>query len=1491
MVRAQLASQYAFSAFSSPYVQVNGNATNLQGDDYITVNIPLGFTFNFAGTNYSQVSATSNGWINFTNTNPGAVASRDNNLSNAGIIGPMVMPLWDDLDGTSGTPSTYSYYTTSGVAPNRIFSLEWRDWAWDYSGTTGAITFQVKLYETSNIIDFAYSQGANTFVNPAATVGIFNSNTDFQTLPDVSASPTPTAVVFNTGIASKPNTDQVYRWSPRSLACTVPNTNYCGGSTFNLTYTSIGLTFGAGNVFTAQLSDASGSFAVPTSIGTLTSTATSGVIPVTIPLATPTGGGYRIRVVSSIPPFNGTDNGVDITINPTVVPSVSIIANPAGPICAGTSVTFTATVTNGGPTPTYQWKLNGNPIALATNATYTTTTLANGDNITCTITSNAPCAVPATVTSNTITMVVNPLVTPTITITANPGNVLCIGQSVTFTATITNGGTSPIYQWYLNGNPTGTPTSTYTTTTLQQGDVVTCTLTSNAPCLTVATVTSNAITITINPNILPTINITANPGNPACAGANVTFTANITNGGPTPIYQWYVNGNPVGTNSPTYSNNALNNGDIVSCTLTSNATCASPASVTASMTMTITPNVTPTIFVTANPGTTICAGTSVTFTATTTNAGAGPTYQWYVNGIPAGNNGPTFTTSSLANGDVVTCTMTSSANCPSPPSVTSVPIVMTVNPVLVPTIVISANPGNIICTGTNVTFTATSTNGGTNPIYQWYVNAAPAGTGTTFSSSSFANGDMVTCELTSNATCAAPVVVTSSTVTMIVYSSITPSVTITNTPSTAICAGTSVTFTAAPVNGGPVPGYQWYRNGNPVGTNSGTYIDNTLTNGDVVTVQMTSNAACANPVVVSSNTITMTVIPTVTPTVTITANPGANICSGTNVTFTATTTNGGPTPFYQWKKNGNNVGGNSPTYANNSLNNGDVIQCWLTSNATCATPTLVSSNAITMGVTQTVVPTDSITASPAGVICFNTPVTFTATGANLGLTPVYQWYVNGIPTGPATSTFTTTTLLANDVVTCDATSSAACATPPVATSNAITMTVVGTSVPGVTVTSSASDTICEGTPVTFTASPVNGGPTPVYHWMKNGNPVGTPTPTYTDANLYNNDVISCVLVSSDPCPSPLTDTSNAKIVTVNQYQTPVVFLSGNPVICSGNTLTLSAIPYNQGPAPSYTWMLNGTPDGTGPSWTGSATSLHEGDVVYCVMTSNAPCLTQPQDSSEIDTVRWFNAGYLAGTVGGTETNTVNITTDSSVISYNDCDLITTIIPNGGNPVSGNVNAGVTLDATVNNYLGEPYLQRHYDIQPANNAGSATAIVRLYAYQYEFDAFDSMLVQTGSSYPPLPSNHIDNGFVRITQFHGTGTAPGNYSGPGEFITPVVTYDTAANWWVMTFPVKGFGGFYIHTTTAVFPLGVSNLNADGFSMEAYPNPAKDKLEVRIHGKRDGNSYLMVTDLIGQTVINVPLDNDKAIIDMSGLASGMYLLRYNDDSRSQTVKITKQ
>ncbi len=86
-------------------------------------------------------------------------------------------------------------------------------------------------------------------------------------------------------------------------------------------------------------------------------------------------------------------------------------------------------------------------------------------------------------------------------------------------------------------------------------------------------------------------------------------------------------------------------------------------------------------------------------------------------------------------------------------------------------------------------------------------------------------------------------------------------VSISANPVGAICAGTSVTFTAVPSSGINSPSYQWQLNGANVGTNSSTYTNANLTNGDAVVCILSTNEACVTGSPATSNSITMIVNP------------------------------------------------------------------------------------------------------------------------------------------------------------------------------------------------------------------------------------------------------------------------------------------------------------------------------------------------------------------------------------------------------------------------------------------------------------------------------------------------------------------------------------------------------------------------------------------------------------------------------------------------------
>ncbi|HRF99629.1 MAG TPA: T9SS type A sorting domain-containing protein [Bacteroidia bacterium] len=98
-----------------------------------------------------------------------------------------------------------------------------------------------------------------------------------------------------------------------TVTAPVASATFCAGTSVTVNYT-VTSAFGAGNIFTTQLSDATGSFASPVNIRTVSATGNGGGACV-IPFTTPSGTGYRVRVISSNPTFTSQSNGVNLTIN------------------------------------------------------------------------------------------------------------------------------------------------------------------------------------------------------------------------------------------------------------------------------------------------------------------------------------------------------------------------------------------------------------------------------------------------------------------------------------------------------------------------------------------------------------------------------------------------------------------------------------------------------------------------------------------------------------------------------------------------------------------------------------------------------------------------------------------------------------------------------------------------------------------------------------------------------------------------------------------------------------------------------------------------------------------------------------------------------------------------------------------------------------------------------------------------------------------------
>lgn len=193
---------------------------------------------------------------------------------------------------------------------------------------------------------------------------------------------------------------------------------------------------------------------------------------------------------------------VNIKIITKTTPTITVTGG-IDSICNGSLATFIAKTKEVGNKPTFKWELNGVNVP-ARDSIFTSNALNNRDNIRCTVTSNAYCQTTSTAKSNVIKVVILPNFTPSINITAN-SDAVCIGNTVLFEASSTYGGNSPIYQWQINNRNAGTNIDTFESSTLRNGDNISCILTSNIKCPSNKNTKSNTITMSVSPGNCDTL--------------------------------------------------------------------------------------------------------------------------------------------------------------------------------------------------------------------------------------------------------------------------------------------------------------------------------------------------------------------------------------------------------------------------------------------------------------------------------------------------------------------------------------------------------------------------------------------------------------------------------------------------------------------------------------------------------------------------------------------------------------------------------------------------------------------------------------------------------------------------------------------------------------------------------------------------------------------------------------------------------------------------
>jgi len=880
-----------------------------------------------------------------------------------------------------------------------------------------------------------------------------------------------------------------------------------------------------------------------------------------------------------------------------------------------------------------------------------------------------------------------------------------------FTATASNAGSSPGYQWYLNGSAVGTNSNTYTNTSLNAGDVVNCVLTPNISGCSPLTIASNNITAaaTTSPNIDLYIQGTA-----TAVGCNSVIEQ----------VDWNTSSLSTGVSASTnnlskFQFNGWNGGAASYNTVSNNGYFQFTASEMNKSRM---------------------AGLSTAYTSSSYTT---IQYAWYLtNGgnlqiYESGNNKGSY--GAYTTGDVLKITVESGVVKYYKNGVLQ--YISQTAPTLPLLVDVSLNDAgstisNALVSNYNAgVFTATATNPGTNPTYNWMVNGVSMqnGPSATYTNTSLNNNDVVTCVFTPDQAGCSSVPMTSNTITETMVAPANMDFSIQGVAATSNCSQAveqvrwrvANTTTNAVVSGNSISKFQ-----NISGWDCGSYSWNTVSNNGYM--QFTATETNKSRMVGLSSAYT--------------------VVDYTGIQYALYLTSSGTLQIYE-----SGVGrGGFGTYAT-----GDILKITVESGVVKyyqnGNLLYISNTAPTLplGVDAALYNTGS-TISSVLVGNYNTG-SFIANAVNAGASPTFNWMVNGVSVQNSTSnTYTNTSLLTSDVVTCQMTPNlGGCSSVPVS-SNSITDTVippinVNFSIQGVAATSNCSAVIEQvkwnlsnvatnmtvvstnslskfqsnawdggagswttvsnngyfqftatetntarmaGLSTTYTGSSyttiqyawylTSGGALQIY---ESGSYRGT-FGTYATGDVmkiaveagtvkyYKNGVLQYISNVAPTLPM---------VVDVSLYHAGATLSNALVYNYNGGSFVANAL--NAGTNPIFNWMVNGVSMQNSTSATYTNTSLNSGDVVTCQMTPNlSGCVATPISSNTITDTLLSTVGMdfaIQGTAATTNCSAVTEQVKWQLSTLNN--NLTIVGTNGLSRFQNSAwNAGVASWNTVSN---------------------------------------------------------------------------------------------------------------------------------------------------------------------------------------------------------------
>ena len=1143
-------------------------------------------------------------------------------------------------------------------------------------------------------------------------------------------------------------------------------------------------------------------------------------------------GDYTVTVTDN----NGCQGADMVTISEPATLTASITAS-TDVSCNGGNNGQAVVTAGGGTAPyTYSWSPAGGTTATGAAMTAGDYTVTVTDANTCQSTAVVTIGEPATLTAS---------VTSTTDVTCFGGN---NGQAVA----TAGGGTAPYtYSW----SPAGGTAST--ATNLTAGDY-TVTVTDVNLC------TQTAFVVIGQPATYPVIAAIGNNG-PVCSGTTLSLSGSATDGTAPYSFSWAGPDGFTSTDAnPTILTAPVTASGVYTLTVTDANNCVATAD-----TMSVLVKDLPVITAAGSDGP-VCAGVNLNLNVSATAAGV-IDYSWSgSDGFTSTEQNPVVNTTAMSGAYTYTVVATGNGGCNAQAVFTA-----TVNPI--PDVIV---PGSMaVCNGASTTLVA-FTGSVTGTTFDWTNND------TTIGLTASGTGDIAA--FTAVNTGVDPVVATISvtptantcvgaTQTLTITVNPTPQLSSVLTPA-AVCDSTLFTYSAASLTTGT--SFVWSRDvvagiSNPANadnTDPAEYLDNTTAGPVAVTYVYTLTAnGCTN-----TQSVVVTVNPT--PMLSTASNAGA-VCDSSLFSYVPASLTAGTT--FAWSRatvtgisNASATGTDDPMeYLDNTTPDPVSVMYTYT----------LSANGCShiQDVTMTVNPTPMLSTTLAPLAICDSAL-FSYAPASLTAGTAFAWSratVTGIANAAAAGAGDPLEHLYNTTA------------APVAVTYIYTLTANGCSnVQSVTETVNPTPklsstlspaAICDNSVFSYSPTSATAGTT--FAWTRasvsgvtNTSGAGTGNPA---ENLDNNvatrvRVTYIYTLSANGC-------THIQPVTVNVNPTPMLSGSTVATICSGTLFSYD--PGSVTPTTSFAWSRAAVSGISNPALSSTDsiretlinTTLSPKTVVYhytltaygCSSGQNVLVTVNPAPGTPVITISspeslcsntmYQNFGttpapdsvqYTWSAVGATvfaqgaghQYSLVNFTTpgEAMVILSAHADGVACL---AADTFRVNVSSSVAAN-------GEVYYVHDHFIYTDNTVDS---------YQWGYD--DAITLDS-----TILSGQVDQNLYMTTP---------------DF--------SAKKYWVMT--AKGGCSNKVYYNA---PVGVTNVNtADVVSMNLFPNPATENVYVEVNGG-NGNGTVELVDLTGKLISRVELGNHKAVISVSDLASGVYMVTtYANGVKVATGKLVKE